>query len=116
MTTYNLTLESGINTSIATYARRYTLTVLNETDKGTVVNLKAVEVTPSGYVQGGTEVRLLQNALVKFKETEVNKNIAKLALKFDHKLNEFTNYDKGILIIRAELEKKSKEKIKAIVI
>jgi hypothetical protein len=114
MTTYNLTLESGVNTSSSTYSRRYTLTILTETDKGTVVNLKAVDITPSGHQYGGTEVRLLQNALVKFKETEVNKNIAKLALKFDTKLHTVQNYDKGISIIKSQLEVKVKEKVKVI--
>jgi hypothetical protein len=116
MTTYNLTIESGKVTSSDTFARRYSLTIIKETDKGSVVNLKAVDIVPSGYQQGGTEVRLLQNALVKFKETEVNKNIAKLALKFDDKVNAIRNYDKGLVVIKAELEKKANEKVKAIVI
>jgi hypothetical protein len=114
MTTYNLTLESGMVTSSDTFARRYTLTILTETDKGTVVNLKAIDITPSGHPQGGSEVRLLQNTLVKFKETAVNKNIAKLALKFDPELNKIRSYDKGITIIKSQLEAKSKEKVKVI--
>lgn len=114
MTTYNLTLESGMVTSSDTFARRYTLTILTETDNGTVVNLKAIDITPSGYPSGGSEVRLLQNALVKFKETAVNKNIAKLALKFDPELNKIRSYDKGITIIKSQLEAKSKEKVKVI--
>lgn len=114
MTTYKLTLESGINTSSSTFARCYSLTIIKETDKGSVVNLKAIDITPRGYQQGGSEVRLLQNALVKFKETEVNKNIAKLALKFDTKLLQVQHYDKGIQLIREQLDKKAKEKVKAI--
>lgn len=114
MTVYNLTLKSGLNTSSSTFARRYTLNVINQTDKGAVVNFKAVEVTPSGYIQGGTELSLLQNALVKFKDTEVNKNIAKLALKFDTELVRLIKFDKGIAIIKEELERKVKESVKAI--
>ena len=116
MTTYNLTIESGKNTSSDTFARCYSLTIIKETEKGAIVNLKAVDIVPSGYQQGGSEVRLLQNALVKFKETEVNKNIAKLALKFDDKVNAIRSYDTGLMIIKSELEKKVKEKVKAIVI
>jgi len=114
MTAYNLTLKSGVDNSFSTFSRRYTLTILNQTDKGAVVNFKAVNITPSGHMDGGTEVRLLQNELVKFKETEVNKNIAKLALKFDAKLFQVPNYDKGIGLIFDQLVKKSKEKVKAI--
>lgn len=114
MTTYCLTLESGMNTSSDTFARRYTLTILTETEKGTVVNLKAIDITPGGLPSGGSEVRLLQNALVKFKETEVNNNIAKLALRFDPELNKIRSYDKGIGIIKTQLEAKSKEKVKVI--
>ena len=116
MTTYNLTIESGKVSSSDTFSRRYTLTIIKETDKGSVVDLRAVDITPSGYPYGGTEARLLQNELVKFKETEVNKNIAKLALKFDAKLLQVQNYDKGIKIIFDKLYAKSKEKVKAIVI
>lgn len=114
MTTYNLTIESGKNTSSDTFARRYSLTIIKETDKGSIVNLKAVDIVPNGYQQGGTEISLLQNALVKFKETEVNKNIAKLALKFDAKLLQVQSYDKGINIIMTKLHEKSKEKVKVI--
>lgn len=114
MTTYNLTIESGKLTSSDTFARRYSLTIIKETDKGSVVNLRAVDITPSGYPYSNTEVRLLQNELVKFKETEVNKNIAKLALKFDTKLLQVQDYDKGIKIIFDKLYAKSKEKVKAI--
>lgn len=113
MTTYRLTIESGKVTSSDTFARRYTLTVIKETAKGSVVDLRAVDITPSGYQHGGTEDRLLQNELVKFKDTEVNKNIAKLAVRFDTKL-QVQSHDKGIHIIRDQLNKKANEKVKVI--
>lgn len=116
MTAYNLTLESGVKNSGSTFSRRYTLTVLSESKDGLVVNFKAVNITPSGYTRGGSEVRILQNTLVKFKEHEVNKNIAKLALKFDTQLHVVQSHDKGIPLIRQQLEEKSKEKVKAVVI
>lgn len=114
MTTYRLTIESGKVTSSDTFARRYTLTVIKETAKGSVVDLRAVDITPSGYQHGGTEDRLLQNELVKFKDTEVNKNIAKLAVRFDTKLLQVQTHDKGIHIIRDQLNKKANEKVKVI--
>jgi hypothetical protein len=114
MTTYKLTIESGKVSSYETFARRYTLTVIKETEKGSVVNLHAIDITPSGHPSGGTESRLLQNELVKFKDTEVNKNIAKLAVRFDPKLLQVQSHDKGIHIIRDQLNKKANEKVKVI--
>ena len=113
---YTLNVESGINVCGSLFARRYTFIVHNTTDKGSIVSLTSDDITPSGYTSGGTHTYLLQNALVKFKEHEINKNIAKLVKQFDTKLLNPNFGDKGSPIVLKKIVDMSNQKVKAITV
>lgn len=113
---YTLNVESGINACGSVFARRYTFIVHNTTDKGSIVSLTSDDITPSGYTAGGTHTYLLQNVLVKFKEHEINKNIAKLVKQFDKKLLNPNFSDKGSQVILKKIIDMANQKVKAITV
>lgn len=115
-TVYTLKLKTGMNKSFSTYERRYFMTIHKELPEGMLISLRAEDYTESGYCEGSSKVQLMQNTLVKFKESDVNKNIAKLALKFDEELNKSKLQNSTIHIVKEQLEKISKTKTKALVI
>lgn len=115
-TVYTLRINTNINKAFSTYERRYHMTIHKELPEGMLVSLRAEDFTITGYCEGDSKVQLMQNVLVKFKESDVNQNIAKLALKFDDELNKSKLQNSTIHIVKEQLEKISKTKAKALVI
>lgn len=113
---YTLRINTKLNKAFSTYERRYFMTIHKELPEGMLISLRAEDYTESGYCESSTKVQLMQNVLVKFKESDVNKNIAKLALKFDEELNKSKLQNSTIHIVKEQLEKISKTKTEALVI
>lgn len=87
---YSITVKSNVSFYTAIFERVYVLEILNEKAENSVVNLKSYDKVPSGYVEGGSDQILAQNLKVVFKDDNINKNIANLAIKLDISLQSIT--------------------------
>lgn len=104
---YKLVIETNINTSSSVYQRNYTLFLDKEVSKDTFIGtLISQDITPSGYIDGNSKRYLLQNAPIQLNLMEINKCIAKLALKYDNDIIRRPN-EKSISIIRNQLKELS---------
>ncbi len=87
---FTLKIDTGINECGSIFSRTYILSILKETDSYSIVNFKRYDTVPTGYIEGGSEIQLSMNLKIKFKDDNINKNIAKLALKLDSSLQKVT--------------------------
>lgn len=83
---FTMKIETGVNSSISIFSRVYVLSILEETENYSIINFKCYDLVPSGYIEADSEKQFCQNLKIKFKDDNINKNISKLALKFDTSL------------------------------
>ncbi len=109
---FTMQIDTGINTSGSIFSRVYNLYILEEKDDYSIINFDCYNLVPSGFVKGESREDLATNIKVKFKDDNINKNIAKLALKLDKSLYEKTGF-KDLERCRSLILAKLKEKEKA---
>jgi hypothetical protein len=116
---FSIKLDTGIDTSGAIFSRVYNLNVLVETDDYSIIDFDCYNLVPSGFINGNTRKDLAMNLKVKFKDDNMNKNIAKLAIKLDKSLYETTgfkdlNRSRSIILQKLKEFEKTKDKIMVI--
>jgi len=111
--TYNLKIESNVNTTLSVSKRVYFLKVHNVLEDGKIIaSFHKEDYVPSGYRDGGSEEFFFQNQVIKMNILEINKCIAKLALKYDTEL--LSSNEKSRKNIFDSLTQYSKDKKKVI--
>ncbi len=106
---FTMQINTGVKFSGAIFSRVYNLYILSETEDYSIINFDCYNLVPSGYIKGGSQKDLAMNIKVKFNDDNINKNIAKLALKLDKSLYEKTGF-KELDISRSTILEKLKEK------
>jgi len=116
---FTMKIDTGINTSGSIFSRVYNIDFLIENENYSIINFTCYNTVPSGFVNGGTRQDLAMNLKVKFKDNNINKNIAKLALKLDKSIYEKTgnpdlNRSRSIILQKLKEFEKSKDKVMVI--
>lgn len=106
---YYLNVETGIKNSGSTFKRNYQLSIIHSSDKGMLVSMWASSITPSGMKTSRDEVKLMENKLVSFDLMEINKVMARTALRLDPLIK---RQDESCRILAQKLKEIKDQKVK----